>query len=190
MREDMGPGRGSSRRRGLTCGSRSADNGAMDSSRAPGSAREDARQSRERGQALVEFALIVPLFLLIVVGMIQFGIALNYWLDLNRIANQGARWAVVNKYPDCPDEPGCTLKRHLEKQVLSAGNTPIIDICFVDSATGAVGEPVRVRAIHKFRFAAIVNQWSIDLKGEATMRIEQEPTKLREPAQGIGLCPT
>ena len=54
-----------------------------------------AERSRERGQALVEFALIVPLFLIIVVGIIQFGVGLNYWLDLNRIANQGARWAVV-----------------------------------------------------------------------------------------------
>ena len=64
-------------------------------------ASHDGGRSRERGQALVEFALIAPLFLVIVVGIIQFGIGLNYWLDLNRIANQGARWGVVDKYPDC-----------------------------------------------------------------------------------------
>ena len=34
--------------------------------------------------------------LMIVVGIIQFGIGLNYWLDMQRIANQGARWAAVN----------------------------------------------------------------------------------------------
>ena len=33
---------------------------------------------------------------MIVVGVIQFGVALNFWLDMQRIANQGARWAVVN----------------------------------------------------------------------------------------------
>ena len=45
---------------------------------------------------MVEFALILFPLLIIVAGIIQFGIALNYWLDMQRIANQGARWAAVN----------------------------------------------------------------------------------------------
>ena len=40
---------------------------------------------------MVEFALILFPLLLIVAGIIQFGIGLNYWLDMQRIANQGAR---------------------------------------------------------------------------------------------------
>ena len=59
--------------------------------------------ARESGQAMVEFALILFPLLLLVAGIIQFGIALNYWLDMQRIANQGARWAAVNNWPpDCP----------------------------------------------------------------------------------------
>jgi hypothetical protein len=184
----MSPSRGAGRRRGLTFGSRSADNGVMDSSGAA-SARSHAPRSRERGQALVEFALIVPLFLVIVVGVIQFGIGLNYWMDLNRIANQGARWAVVDKYPDCPDEPGCTLKRHLELQALTHGLDPKIEICFTDSADGAVGEPIRVRARHELRFAALLDMWSITLKGEATMRIEQPPDTIGAQP-GVDQCLT
>ena len=58
---------------------------------------------RESGQAMVEFALILFPLLLLVAGIIQFGIGLNYWLDMQRIANQGARWAAVNNWPpDCP----------------------------------------------------------------------------------------
>ena len=41
------------------------------------------RQARESGQATVEFALILFPLLILVVGIIQFGIALNYWLDMN-----------------------------------------------------------------------------------------------------------
>jgi Flp pilus assembly pilin Flp len=56
----------------------------------------------ERGQATVEFALILFPLLILVSGIIYFGIGLNYWLDMNRIANQGARWAVVNNWaPEC-----------------------------------------------------------------------------------------
>ena len=57
------------------------------------------RKNNESGQAMVEFALILFPLLLIVVGVIQFGIGLNYWLDMQRIANQGARWASVNCGP-------------------------------------------------------------------------------------------
>ena len=53
---------------------------------------------RQDGQALVEFALIVPISLMIVVGIIYFGIGLNYWLDMNRTANKEARQAVVNHW--------------------------------------------------------------------------------------------
>ena len=39
------------------------------------------RKDRESGQAMVEFALILLPLLLLVAGIIQFGIGLNYWLD-------------------------------------------------------------------------------------------------------------
>ena len=133
MSGNMGPSRGSGRKRGLTFESRSADKGAMDSSwNSPRARRGGARRSRERGQALVEFALIAPLFLLIVVGIIQFGIGLNYWLDLNRIANQGARWAVVDTDRAATEPvldrrrcaPPTRSRSYLESQAVSGGLKP------------------------------------------------------------------
>ena len=185
----MSPNRGADRRRGLTFESKGADKGAMGSSWAPGYASDDASRSRERGQALVEFALIAPLFLLIVVGIIQFGIGLNYWLDLNRIANQGARWAVVNKYPGCGGTPPCspTLKQHLESQPVSGGLNPTALICFEGAADGVVGQPVTVRMTSSFTFLPIMDLGTITLRGKATMRIEQTSTVL--DSQGVGACP-
>jgi hypothetical protein len=58
-----------------------------------------ARRDRESGQATVEFALILFPMLMLVAGIIYFGIGLNYWLDMNRVANQGARWAAVDNWP-------------------------------------------------------------------------------------------
>jgi Flp pilus assembly protein TadG len=65
----------------------------------------------ERGQATVEFALILPIVLLLVVGMIEFAKGFNYWLNLNHLANEGARWAAVNKLPQYQDctPPGNTV---------------------------------------------------------------------------------
>ena len=61
------------------------------------------RRSREEaGQAATEFALILIPMLILIGGIIYFGIGLNYWLDMNKVANQGARWAAVNYWaPYC-----------------------------------------------------------------------------------------
>jgi TadE-like protein len=191
MKGNMGPSRGSGSNRGLTFGSRSADRAGMGSSWNSQGTPGGATRSRERGQALVEFALILPLFLLIVVGVIQFGVGLNYWLDLNRIANQGARWAVVDKWPDCPSNPGCSLEEHMELQHTSRGNDNDVFICFevptpLPSATSLVGQPVRVTATSEYGFQAIMDMASITLRGRATMRVEQPPVKLL--ADGVDSC--
>ena len=60
----------------------------------------------ERGQATIEFAIVVPLVLLLIVGMIEFAKAFNYWIDLNHLANEGARWAAVDKVPPYAGNPG------------------------------------------------------------------------------------
>jgi Flp pilus assembly protein TadG len=46
------------------------------------------RLRSEKGQATTEFALILFPLLILVTGIIWFGIGLNYWLDMQRIANQ------------------------------------------------------------------------------------------------------
>src|ERR687888_909114 len=53
----------------------------------------------ERGVALTEMALVLPLLLLLLLGMIDFGKAINYWLDETHLANEGARWAAVGNWP-------------------------------------------------------------------------------------------
>jgi Flp pilus assembly protein TadG len=45
----------------------------------------------ERGAAAVEFALILPVLLLILIGIIEFSLAFNAQLSLNQAAREGAR---------------------------------------------------------------------------------------------------
>ena len=52
---------------------------------------------RERGQALVEFVVILPVFLLIAFGVIEFGKAFNYWINTTHLASEGARYASVRR---------------------------------------------------------------------------------------------
>lgn len=50
---------------------------------------------RERGAAAVEFALVVPLLLLLVFGIIQYGYILSFRQALSQAAAEGARAAAV-----------------------------------------------------------------------------------------------
>jgi Flp pilus assembly pilin Flp len=143
----------------------------------------------ERGQALVEFALIAPLFLLIVFGVIQFGLGLNQWLDLQRIANEGARWGAVNAYPGCPDTspgtpaPPCnpTLQQYLRSEPVSGTLNPTVTICFEQrtgpGSTATIGDPLTVKLNSKFNFIPVVGLGQMNLNAIATMRVERMPTR-------------
>ena len=61
------------------------------------------RQSDSRGQAMVEFALILPLFLTVLVGVIVLGIIVFYNQQLTNAAREAARFASVGSATaQCP----------------------------------------------------------------------------------------
>jgi Flp pilus assembly protein TadG len=49
-----------------------------------------------RGQSLVEFAVLIPIFLAIVMGMADFGLGLKTWIAMTNSAREAARYASVN----------------------------------------------------------------------------------------------
>ena len=128
--------------------------------------------TEQRGAALVEFALILPILLFLALGIVDFGRAMNYWNDVNQIAGDGARFAAVNNNPGSKLTPPITdfrqwLRTQAETSELkdgtSAGGTPAIcpdashpncsksvttrlKVC-VESPTGqplTVGNPIKV----------------------------------------------
>jgi Flp pilus assembly protein TadG len=163
--------------------------------------RERLSRDRESGQATTEFALILIPLLIVVAGIIYFGIGLNYWLDMNRVANQGARWAAVDNWPAvCPRDtatpptpgysctnsssatPCATVMTAGNKSTLqdvlrcSARNNPTVTLCYPGetAASATVGDPVQVKVSAPYKFF-FVNTVRITLIAKATMRLEQVP---------------
>jgi Flp pilus assembly protein TadG len=60
----------------------------------------------EAGAALVEFALVVSILLVLLFGIIEFGIAFNDYISVRNGSREGARAAVVN---DVKNAPPCTI---------------------------------------------------------------------------------
>ena len=65
------------------------------------------RRRRSRGQALVEFALLAPVFFLVLFAIIEAGRFMFYYETLNNATREGARYAIVNGANSlvCPTGP-------------------------------------------------------------------------------------
>ena len=163
--------------------------------RTPVLTRRMRRRHRESGQATVEFALILFPLLILVVGIIQFGIGLNYWLDMQRLANQGARWAAVDNYPGCPrtgPKTPCnpTLQRYIACQPTSGALRPTVAISFPAAGSDNQGDPVLVTLAHDFDLVPILGVGNLVLRAKATMRLEQDASRFRAAdTYGPGACP-
>ena len=76
----------------------------------------------ERGVALVEFALVLPLVLVLLLGMIDVGKAVNYWNDETHLANEAARFAAVDSSPT-KNPDGTPTAKSLSAGILNQADT-------------------------------------------------------------------
>ena len=143
------------------------------------------RARSEDGVALVEFALVLPVLALLLFGMLDFGKAFNYWIDETHLANEGARWAVVNRNPSSSG----TLQEYIRDQAttpeLRNGGTSSVagalQVCIeFPSGTSNIGDPVKVTVQTTYRWLGIVSArlgiTETTIAGAATMRLESQPT--------------
>jgi hypothetical protein len=155
------------------------------------------RRDPESGQATTEFALILVPLLIVVCGIIYFGIGLNYWLDMNRAANQGARFAAVNNWgPQCLRGDTCNsstsatacssvlgttqpynTKARLQDVIRCLPrNGPAVSVCYPGKAPtdATIGDPVKITLTAPYKFF-IMKRLQITLTASATSRLEQIP---------------
>jgi Flp pilus assembly protein TadG len=136
------------------------------------------RLARQEGQALVEFALILPALMFILLGILDFGRAMNYYNDLTQLAAEGARAAAVNHNPDgtlvvaaTPQSIQQQLKAQPDtKEII---NNSTFKVCLTAPAAGiaGVGNPVTVTTTMDFKLLPYIGG-TIKLSGKSTMRAE------------------
>ena len=63
-------------------------------------AKSKSKLRNEKGASAVEFALVLPIFVMLIFGIFQFGIAFNNWIAITHAAREGARLAAVGHYDD------------------------------------------------------------------------------------------
>jgi Flp pilus assembly protein TadG len=89
--------------------------------------RPPAPSERSSGAAAVEFALLFPLFILIVFGIIDMGFAFNQKINLTQAAREGSRYGATlsllasHATSGTPDGTVDTWLANVQKVVLDAG---------------------------------------------------------------------
>jgi hypothetical protein len=72
----------------------------------PVDGRDGGRNGRRKGQALVEFTLVAPLFFLLIIGVVEVGRFVFFLETLNNATREGARYAIVHGANSrCPSGP-------------------------------------------------------------------------------------
>ena len=139
---------------------------------------------REEGTALVEFALILPILALLLFAMLDFGKAFNYWIDETHLANEGARWAVVNKNPGSGSLQQYILSQATTAELRDGGTASIANpaqVCITfPNGTANVGDPVRVTVSATYHWLPILGSrigiTQTAIAGSSNMRLEALPT--------------
>jgi Flp pilus assembly protein TadG len=97
--------------------------------------RRSMRRPRSRGQSMVEFALVVPIFLLILCGILDLGVVLYSQMTVISAAREGARVATT-----MTEDPGA-IPGAVQNQVEAAagGLDVATSVCRIPKGGGGCG---------------------------------------------------
>lgn len=120
-----------------------------------------------RGQALVEFALILPILLLLIVGAMEFGLIIHQYMVVTEAAREGARSAAVGGSDGVVTSVVTTAASQIPANQLTISVSPGTRVRG-NGVTVTVGTPVHTitKLISPFFPAGFTVQ------GVATMRVE------------------
>ena len=112
------------------------------------------RGPRSRGQSLVEFALVLPIFLLLFFVVMDFGTAIFTYNSLTNAAREGARLAIVNQ------DTASVIARAKAQVSIAELNVPNVTVDFYQQApdgtpdTSATCSPAAVGCLAVVSFEA------------------------------------
>jgi len=132
----------------------------------------------ETGAVLIEFAFSLPLLLLIIVGLFDFGFALQKYQVITNAAREGARMAVLPGYSE--DDVLARVKNYVSASGITDKPTVTRQTAFItlSGGTTATAMTVRVTIPHTFVYLRPIATMfggsfgTITLSSQLTMRTE------------------
>lgn len=125
--------------------------------------RHERRKKGQRGAAVVEFAVIAPLLLVLVFGIIEFSILLFDKAMITNASREGARVGIVYRGPDTPRPSNAEIEQvvesYCEEHLISFDPAAelVIGIDPNDVASRTEGVSLTVTVTYPFRFLVFSN---------------------------------
>lgn len=130
---------------------------------------------REKGQSIVEFALVLPLFLIVMFIIADFGVGFSRWLVITNAAREGARFGTVGESAaDIRGRTSATSSGLLDPSDIDVGYSDF------DGDGVGPGDAVVVNASYEYTLITPLGRFldlafgSLTLSACSDMRIEQE----------------
>lgn len=131
---------------------------------------------RERGNSLVEMAVIAPLLVLLLTGVVDFGRAFNVYIVITNAAREGARYGA--RFPDRSDE----IREAVKWEAAATGVTLTDSDIAIDpdpdsEPVAQAGDPIRVSVEYQFPtvLAGILGFEDIAIRASTAMMVLHSP---------------
>ncbi|WP_081072002.1 TadE/TadG family type IV pilus assembly protein [Burkholderia cepacia] len=111
---------------------------------------------KQQGVAAVEFALVLPLLLLILFGIIEFGLIMFDQAVITNASREGARAGIVLKSPKASttDIQNVALN-YCQSHLISLGGASTPTVTVPSGQGGSFGTPLTVTVTYKFNGLAL-----------------------------------
>lgn len=136
---------------------------------------------KDKGEAIVEFALLAPVLFLILFALVDFGRVFDAWLVSTNAAREGARYAAIYASEDYLTEAQVQqLSKQKTYDYLTNGLGGRSDVTYALSDIAVTvpskvsGQPVTVNVTVRVEIWAMFSMFvsnPADVQGQATMRI-------------------
>jgi Flp pilus assembly protein TadG len=128
-----------------------------------------SKPNREDGQAFVEFAIVLPVLVMLMLGICQFGLAFHNYLSVTDATRVGARAAAVKRTAGACDAARTAIQNTVSARQWSTISSQIT--CTTPDGTDP-GDPVKVTVKYPYSIGLPGFSASGDLTANATERLE------------------
>jgi Flp pilus assembly protein TadG len=139
----------------------------------------DRDSASESGQAIIELALTLPMLLVIVLGIFDFGLMFQRYEVVTNAAREGARVGVLPNYST--DDAKARAQQYLTSGGLTGGatiNAAVAPVTFGSPAKTVNQVTVTVQYVHNYVFIGPIlnllggSLGNVTLQSVSTMRVE------------------
>jgi len=137
------------------------------------------RHRGEKGQSAVEFALVLPILIIILCGIIDFGWLYSCNIAATNAAREAARYCAVHFYDSSTDDDLAMAKSIIEKEAPQLPfSSTTVTLTSLDLDLDGIQESVQIEVTAQIQLltgltSAIIGNNSLTISSASTMKFEK-----------------